>query len=237
MIIFNMVITFVVRANLSFPSSLDRRSLGQRSCRGLIQVDHIPIIMIMWWLFATHTVTITITTRVAQGPILLQARLSHQTTWDSPLSMGGNPLEHNDGDHGDDDPQVRDGELDQFASSRCGKSSSTNCSTSSKHCFKVLKRVPHCFASILIAIDKGRGKGLGAQSLTSLKADLWQGINWGFGINFSLKKFSINDLGSSRYFDHKFCHPRHTGMQCNAYIMFLQSIGNAHFKNLMLLCF
>ena len=74
--------------------------------------------------------------------------------------MGGNPLEHNDGDHGDDDPQVRDGELDQFASSRCGKSSSTNCSTSSKHCFKVLKRVPHCFASILIANEKGRGKVL-----------------------------------------------------------------------------
>ena len=74
--------------------------------------------------------------------------------------MGGNPLEHNDGDHGDDDPQVRDGELDQFASSGCRKSSSTSCSTSSKPCFKVLKRVPHCFASILIAIEKGRGKVL-----------------------------------------------------------------------------
>ena len=76
--------------------------------------------------------------------------------------MGGHPLEHNDdGDHGDDDdPQVRDGELDQFASSGCGKSSSTNCSTSSKPCFKVLKRVPHIFASILLAIEKGRGKVL-----------------------------------------------------------------------------
>ena len=75
--------------------------------------------------------------------------------------MGGNPLEHNDhGDHGDDDPQVRDGELDQFASSGSRKSSSTNRSTSSKPCFKVLKRVPHFFASILIAIEKGRGKVL-----------------------------------------------------------------------------
>ena len=74
--------------------------------------------------------------------------------------MGGNPLEHNDGGHCDDDPQVRDGELDQFASSGGGKSSSTNRSTSSKPCFKVLKRVPHFFASNLIAIERGRGKVL-----------------------------------------------------------------------------